>query len=113
MNAAWIRGLCLAYLSSQLVGCGSPAPSNGDATISGLSAKFLSQRGGLVGGMGGNLQNSISILAATSLTDPQALLAGIGDLVIPSVEECNSPGASPGTCWSKLAAPKQSLFVAM
>lgn len=34
-------------------------------------------------------------------------------MVLPSVEECNSPTASPGTCWSKLAAPKQSLFVAM
>jgi hypothetical protein len=114
MNASWTRGLCLASLSSLLVACGSsPGPSTGEATVSGLSAQFLSQPGGVVGGIGGNLQNSVSILSATSLADLQALLGGIGDLVLPSVEECNGPAGSPGRCWSKISAPTQSIFVAM
>ncbi len=114
MSAVWIRGLCLATLSGLLVGCGSsPGPLNGGPTISGLSAQFLSQAGGVVGGLGGKLENSVSIVSATSLGDLQAILGGIGDLTLPSVDECNTAGGSPGRCWSKISAPGQSIFVAL
>jgi hypothetical protein len=91
---------------------GSTDPASADVQLKGLPFQLLSTDGPAVGGLGFQNENSVHVLAASTIADLRTLATAVGDL---APHACDSGGSASTAreCWANIPGSTRELFLAI